>query len=161
MFSAGELRAGRLASKEVGHDKIITPVIGVLAAEAEVRNGRADEAIALTGELITEIRASGLRWHEAELLRIRGEARLLDSSANPDRAAHDLEAAIAVSREQGARTFEFERRYRWRSFIRSTDRPPEAHACSRPRSKAFRRRRNFRRSRRRRRCSRRSAKPRK
>ena len=47
----------------------------MLAAEAEVRNGRADEAIALTGELITEIRASGLRWQEAELLRIRGEAR--------------------------------------------------------------------------------------
>ena len=54
MFSAGELRGGRLAFKEVGHDKIITPVLGVLAAEAEVRNGRADEALALTGDLITE-----------------------------------------------------------------------------------------------------------
>ena len=60
-FSAGELRAARPALKDVGHDKIVTPVIGVLAAEAEVRNGRADEALALVEELITEIRASGLR----------------------------------------------------------------------------------------------------
>ena len=106
IFSAGELRAGRLAFKEVGQDKIITPVIGVLAAEAEVRNGRADEALALTGELITEIRASGLRWQEAELLRVSGEARLLGQSANSDRAGHDLMAAVVVAREHGARAFQ-------------------------------------------------------
>jgi tetratricopeptide (TPR) repeat protein len=106
IFSAGELRAGRLAFKEVGQDKIITPVIGVLAAEAEVRNGRADEALALTGELITEIRASGLRWQEAELLRVSGEARLLGQSADPDRAGHDLMAAVVVAREHGARAFQ-------------------------------------------------------
>ena len=132
MFSAGELRAGRLAFKEVGHDKIITPVIGVLAAEAEVRNGRADEAIALTGELITEIRASGLRWQEAELLRIRGEALLLNTSANPDRAAHDLEAAIAVSREQGARTFELRAALPLAKLYRSSDRAADAHAVLAP-----------------------------
>jgi predicted ATPase len=106
IFSAGELRAGRLAFKEVGQDKIITPVIGVLAAEAEVRNGRADEALALTGELITEIRASGLRWQEAELLRVSGEARLLGQSADSDRAGHDLMAAVVVAREHGARAFQ-------------------------------------------------------
>ena len=106
IFSAGELRAGRLAFKEVGQDKIITPVIGVLAAEAEVRNGRPDEALALTGELITEIRASGLRWQEAELLRVSGEARLLGQSADPDRAGHDLMAAVVVAREHGARAFQ-------------------------------------------------------
>jgi predicted ATPase len=105
-FSAGELRAGRPALKAVGHDKIVTPVIGVLAAEAEVRNGRADEARALVEELITEIRASGLRWQEAELLRVSGEARLLGPSADPDRAGCDLEAAVAVAREQGARAFQ-------------------------------------------------------
>ena len=92
--------------KEVGHDQLVTPVIGVLAAEAEVRNGRAAEAIALLGELIAEVRANGLRWHEAELLRVNGEARLFGASADPDRAGHDLGAAIAVAREQGARAFE-------------------------------------------------------
>jgi hypothetical protein len=102
-FSAGELRAARPALKEVGHDNITTPVIGVLAAEAEIRNGRADEALPLLEGLITEIRASGLRGHEAELLRVRGEARLLGRSADPDRAGRDLEAALEIAREQGAR----------------------------------------------------------
>jgi predicted ATPase len=106
MFSAAELRAGRLALKEVGYDKIVTPVIAVLAAEAEVRNGRADEALALTEELIAEIRASGLRWQEAELLRVCGEARALGPSADPDRAARDFEAAIDVAKQQKAKSFE-------------------------------------------------------
>jgi predicted ATPase len=100
------LRAGRLALKEVGYDKIVTPVIAVLAAEAEVRNGRADEALALTEELIAEIRASGLRWQEAELLRVCGEARALGPSADPDRAARDFEAAIDVAKQQKAKSFE-------------------------------------------------------
>jgi tetratricopeptide (TPR) repeat protein len=61
-FSTGQLRAARPALQAVGHDKIVTPVIGVLAAETDVRNGRADEALALIEELITDIRATGLRW---------------------------------------------------------------------------------------------------
>ena len=105
-FSAGELRAARPALKDVGQDKIVTPVIGVLAAEAEVRNRRGDEALALVEELITEIRASGLRWQEAELLRVSDEARLVGPFADPDCAGRDLEAAVAVAREQGARAFQ-------------------------------------------------------
>jgi hypothetical protein len=105
-FLAGELRAAGPALKEVGHDNIFTPVMGLLAAEAEVRNNRPDEALALLEELITQIRASGLRWHEAELLRVSGEARLLGRSADPDRAGRDLEAALNIAREQGARAFE-------------------------------------------------------
>jgi hypothetical protein len=51
-FSVDNLRAPRPALKEVGHDKIVTPIIGVLAAEAEVRYGRAGEALALAEDLI-------------------------------------------------------------------------------------------------------------
>jgi hypothetical protein len=126
-FSAGELRAARPALKDVGHDKIVTPVIGVLAAEAEVRNGRADEALALVEELITEIRASGLRWQEAELLRVSGEARLLGPSADPDRAGSDLEAAVAVARKQGARAFELRAALSLARLYQSTDSALEAH----------------------------------
>jgi predicted ATPase len=131
-YSASELRAARPVLKEVGHDKIITPVIGVLAAEAEIRNGRADEALALTGELITEIRANGLRWQEAELLRIRGEALLLGASADPDSAVRELEAAIAISREQGARTFELRAALPLAKLYRSSDRAAHAHAVLAP-----------------------------
>jgi predicted ATPase len=126
-FSAGELRAARPALKDVGHDKIVTPVIGVLAAEAEVRNGRADEALALVEELITEIRASGLRWQEAELLRVSGEARLLGPSADPDRAGSDLEAAVAVAHKQGARAFELRAALSLARLYQSTDSALGAH----------------------------------
>ena len=113
--------------KDVGYDKIVTPVIGVLAAEAEVRNGRADESLTLVEELLAEIRASGLRWQEAELLRVCGEARLLGSSANPNPAAQDLEAAIAVAREQGARAFELRAALSLAKLYHSTRRPLQAN----------------------------------
>ena len=131
-FSAGELRAARPALKDVGDDKIVTPVIGVLAAMAEVRNGRADEALALAEELITEIRASGLRWQEAELLRVSGEARLLGPSADPDRAGRDLEAAVAVAREQDARAFELRAALSLAKLYRSSDGAADAHAVLAP-----------------------------
>ena len=126
-FSARELYAARPALKDVGYDKIVTPVIGVLAAEAEVRNGRADESLTLVEELLAEIRASGLRWQEAELLRVCGEARLLGSSANPNPAAQDLEAAIAVAREQGARAFELRAALSLAKLYHSTRRPLQAN----------------------------------
>jgi class 3 adenylate cyclase/predicted ATPase len=136
-FSASELRAARPALKDVGHDKIVTPVIGVLAAEAEVRNGRPEEALALVEELITEIRASGLRWQEAELLRVSGEARLLGPSADPDRAGRDLEAAVAVAREQGARAFELRAALSLARLYQSTDNPLDAHDVLAPAFEGF------------------------
>ena len=136
-FSASELRAARPVLKEVGHDKLVTPVIGVLAAEAEVRNGRADEALALLGELIAEVRASGLRWHEAELLRVSGEARLFGPSADPERAGRDLGAAIAVAREQGARTFELQAAHALAKLYQSTNRAADAYAVLAPALEGF------------------------
>ena len=136
-FSASELRAARPVLKEVGHDKIVTPVIGVLAAEAEVRNGRADEALALLGEFIAEVRASGLRWHEAELLRVSGEARLFGPSVDPDRAGRDLGAAIAVARKQCARTFELRAALSLAKLYQSTGRPLEAQDVLAPALEGF------------------------
>ena len=136
-FAASELRAARPVLKEVGHDKLVTPVIGVLAAEAEVRNGRADEALALLGELIAEVRASGLRWHEAELLRVTGEARLFGPSADPDRAGRDLEAAIAVAHEQRARAFELRAALSLAKLYHSTRLPLKAHDVLAPALKGF------------------------
>ena len=136
-FSAGQLRAARPALKAVGHDKIVTPVIGVLAAETDVRNGRADEALALIEELITDIRATGLRWQEAELLRVSGEARLLGASADLDRAGRDLEAAVGVAREQGARAFELRAALSLAKLYQSTGRAAEAHAILTPALEGF------------------------
>jgi hypothetical protein len=75
MFSARELRAGRFAFQEVGHDKIITPVMGCSLPRRRVETAGINRPIsdrqgcctlsrnsgALTKELTTEIRASSLR----------------------------------------------------------------------------------------------------
>jgi hypothetical protein len=67
-----------LSSREAVFDRWPPPRLSG-SAESEVRSGRADLTLALLERLITEVRASGLRWQEAELLRVSGEARLLGS----------------------------------------------------------------------------------
>jgi hypothetical protein len=71
------------------------------------------------------VQPSGLRWHEAELLRVSGEARHF---ADPDRAGRDLGAAIAVAREQGARTFELRAALSLAKLYQSIGRPVEVKA---------------------------------
>jgi class 3 adenylate cyclase/tetratricopeptide (TPR) repeat protein len=136
-FSVRELLAARSALKDVGHDKIVTPVIAVIAAEAEVRSGRADVALALLEQLIIEVRASGLRWQEAELLRVSGEARLLGSAADLDCAGSLLETAINISREQGARAFELRAALSLAKLYQSTGRASEAYGVLAPALEGF------------------------
>jgi class 3 adenylate cyclase/predicted ATPase len=136
-YSARELLAARAALKDVGHEKILSPVIAVLAAEAEIRNGRADIALALVGQLVAEVRASGLRWHEAELLRVGGEARILGSAADLDCAIRDLETAIAVAGEQGARSFKLRSALSLAKLYHSNGRTAEAHTVLAPALEGF------------------------
>jgi hypothetical protein len=142
-YSVRELLAARSALKDVGHDKILTPVIAMLAAEAELRNGRADVALALLNQLVTEVRASGLRWHEAELLRVSGEARLLGSPADLDCAIRDLEAAIAVAGEQGAYAFKLRSALSLAKLYHSNGRTVEAHTVLAPALEGFAPRTDF------------------
>jgi class 3 adenylate cyclase/predicted ATPase len=136
-YSARELLAARAALKDVGHEKILTPVIAVLAAEAEIRNGHADIALALVDQLVAEVRASGLRWHEAELLRVGGEARILGSPADLDCAIRDLETAIAVAGEQGARAFKLRSALSLAKLYHSNGRTAEAHTVLAPALEGF------------------------
>ena len=126
MFSAGELRAGRLAFKEVGHDKIITPIIGVLAAEAEVRKGRADRgarpdqgAYYRNSCERSSLAGGGVatrQWRSAATRPFR------QSGSRRSR----IEAAVDVSREHGARTFELRAALSLARFYQSIARGSEA-----------------------------------
>jgi len=75
-----------------------------------------------------KIRASGIRGHEAELLRVRGAARLLGRSADPDRTGRDREAALEIAGEQGARAFELRSALSLTKLYRSTGCPLKAQA---------------------------------
>ena len=136
----------------------IDGVLKIALAEAEAQAAISERALAYprrsAGDLAHAHRLSRVRCFD--LHRVRGELLLKRDPANPAPAEDAFLSAIAVAREQGTRKLRLRPRWRSRNSInrpaaRSTPTP-----SSRPRSKAFRRRRKCRRSPRRRRCSRRS-----
>ena len=88
----------------------------------------------------------------AFLHRLRGEILLKVDPSNPARPEEAFQTAIAIAREQGARSFGLQAALKLAKLYQSTSRPVEAQLSSRPRSKASRRRPKCRRSLRRRRC---------
>ena len=136
-FSAAMVREARASLAEVGHDAILGPVFATLAAEWEARAGRADEGLALVDEMLADIRRNGIRWHEAELHRVRGEALTLGIAADPTSAEAELKAAITIARDQGARSFELRASMSLAKLYQSTARPAEAHAVLAPALEGF------------------------
>ena len=136
-FSAAMVREARAGLAEVGHDAILGPVFATLAAEWEARAGRADEGLALVDEMLADIRRNGVRWHEAELRRVRGEALTLGIAANPTSAEAEFKAAIIIARDQGARSFELRAALSLAKMYQSTARPVEAHAVLAPALEGF------------------------
>ena len=70
------------------------------------RGGRAAEALRLLAEALARVEATGERWFEAELHRLRGEALLGASAADRAEAEACFRKALDVAREQGAKWWE-------------------------------------------------------
>jgi predicted ATPase len=101
-------------------------------AKIEVQEGDFDRAIATADEALATSDRTGYRAFEAELHRVRGEMVLKRDPANPAPAEQSLHAALAVARQQGARTFELRSAHSLAKLFRSTGRPVEAHAILAP-----------------------------
>jgi hypothetical protein len=72
-----------------------------LRADIELMAGRYDSALIVTDDGLADVAATGERWYEAELHRLRGEA--LAGIDRSDRAAdEEFELAIAIASAQGA-----------------------------------------------------------
>ena len=91
--------------------RISLPHFLCLLAEALGENAQTDEALSLVDEAETAVKASGERYYEAELHRLRGE--LLDrlapqqrSGSGSQRAEACFRRAISIAEAQGARVFE-------------------------------------------------------
>jgi predicted ATPase len=136
-FSAAMVHEARAGLAEVGHDAILGPVFATLAAEWAARAGRADEGLALVDAMLADIRRNGVRWHEAELRRVRGEALTLGIAADPTSAEAEFKAAIIIARDQGARSFELRASMSLAKFYQSMGRPTEAHAVLAPALEGF------------------------
>jgi class 3 adenylate cyclase/tetratricopeptide (TPR) repeat protein len=87
--------------------KTFVPAL-VLPVLAEIcgKNGRADEGLDLVTKGLVTAEQTGLKLHEAELHRIKGELVMIQDPGNVAEAERCLRTAIAVARRQGARLYE-------------------------------------------------------
>jgi predicted ATPase len=76
-----------------------------LLARALAADGQLQEASDMVERLLAEIGASGGRWYEAEIHRLKGDI-LRSQGKPPFEIEPHYETAIAVARRQGARVWE-------------------------------------------------------
>jgi predicted ATPase len=79
----------------------------------------------------------GCRAFEAELHRVRGEMLLKRDRANLPPAEEALHSAIAIAKQQAARSFSLRAALSLAKLYQSTGRPADAHAVLAPALKGF------------------------
>jgi predicted ATPase len=75
-------------------------------ASAHAQFGQFDKAWRCIGEAMTAVETTKERWSEAEINRIAGEIALMSGEPDAARAEAYFERALAVSREQQAKSWE-------------------------------------------------------
>jgi tetratricopeptide (TPR) repeat protein len=135
VIGMAELRKALTAYADQGN-KMVAPFFqGRLAEFAEERGAegplaRIDEALALA-------RQTGERWTDAFLHRIRGDILLKADPENLARAEDAYRTAIAIAREQGARTLGLQAALKLTNLHQSTGRTAEAHDILAPALEGF------------------------
>jgi predicted ATPase len=100
----GEMRAALAFQRE--RDFVVEqPLLGALLAEAEAEAGELKAAIGTIDAQIALIGRTDERWYEGELHRIRAEILLKSGPSNAAQAENSFLNAIAVTKQQGARSF--------------------------------------------------------
>jgi predicted ATPase len=131
-----ELERGLASHTEAGN-KAWTPFFQGLYAEIEAEEGgserglnRLDEALALAAEI-------GEHWTDSFLHRIRGEILLKRDPANTAPAEEAFLTAMAVARQQKAKSFELQAALPLAKLYQSTGRPADARAALAPALEGF------------------------
>jgi predicted ATPase len=97
--------AGIVGYRSTGATLSITSFLSYLArAYGEV--GQFDNAWHCIGEAVTVIESAKERWFEAEVNRISGEIALKSSQPDTAKAEASFERALAIARQQRAKSFE-------------------------------------------------------
>jgi predicted ATPase len=109
----------------------------LLLAEAEARSGDVERALSILDEALATSERIGHRYFDAELHRARGEMLLRRDRANSAPAEEAFQSAIAVAREQHARSFELRAALVLAKLYHSTSRLAEAHAVLAPALEGF------------------------
>ena len=106
-------------------------------AEFEAEGGSADTALQWIDEALALAEQTDQRWTNSRLHCIRGDILMRADPENPARAEKAYRAAIAIAREQGARSFGLRAALRLANLYRSTARPVEAHDALAPALEGF------------------------
>jgi class 3 adenylate cyclase/tetratricopeptide (TPR) repeat protein len=116
---------------------IFDGLVKIALAKAEAEAGDRDRAIVILDEALAMADRLGYRAFEAELNRTRGEMLLERDPANAAPAEEAFQAAIAVAKRQGTRSFELRAALSLAKLYRSTGRLVEAHAVLAPALEGF------------------------
>jgi predicted ATPase len=82
------------------------PCFLALLAELLTKAGNWNEALAVLDEALAIVGATGERWFEPELYRLKAEALIASTPNDPAQAEASLGRALIVAREQSARLWE-------------------------------------------------------
>ncbi len=135
----GGLEEMRRAIEQVRKQNVLTFLdLGSIAlAEAEARAGDPGRASALLDDALATDGRAGCRAFEAELHRVRGDILLRRDPPDAAAAEDAFLAAIAVAKEQGARSFELRAALSLAKLYAGTERPARAHAVLVPALEEF------------------------
>jgi predicted ATPase len=128
---ATELREALAAWLERGN-KFPAPLLYGMVADLEAMTGRVDNALASTEAGLALANETGGRWTDALLHRLRGDTLLKRDPAKPALADEAFQTAIAIAKEQGARSFELLAALALARLYQSAGRPADAHAVLAP-----------------------------
>ena len=106
-----------------------TTFFETLLAEAEAEAGETDVAFGTINHALAASERTGLRWYDVETHRVRGEIILRRNASDTLPAEEAFLTAIAVAKQQAARSFELRAALSLAKLYQSTGRPVEAHAA--------------------------------
>ena len=131
-----ELRQALAGYADQGN-KLPAPFFQGRLAEFEAAGQDAEGALARIDEALALAQQTGEHWTDAFLHRIRGDILLKADPEHPAPAEDAYLAAIAIAREQGARSFGLQAALRLAKLYQSTVRPVEAHDALAPALEGF------------------------
>ena len=102
---AAQMRDGRAQIRK-SHYILLDPLYAKLLADVEAGAGRAESALDVVNEAISEAEQTGQSWFDAELYRARGELLLQCRRPETTAAEAAFKRAVDVARRQQTRAFE-------------------------------------------------------
>jgi predicted ATPase len=118
-------------------NKSDAPLFHGMLAELEAATRGPDSALTLIDKGLTIAEETGARFMEPYLHRLRGDILLKRDPADPARAEDAYQSAIAIAKEQGARSFELRAALALAKLYQSTGRPADAHTVLAPALEGF------------------------